>query len=123
MNSDMTIYGSPCQKCGEPSHGARPCRYEGLAEKLLKSLPGEHNMMRAKMQVQSVTKHHGGAETVKMSAVTGKGPFGAEGASEDNTYARYTPSGSVELNVNNPALAGKIEPGKKFYVDFTEAPE
>jgi hypothetical protein len=80
-------------------------------------------MMRAKMQVSSVEQFHGGMEVVKLSAVTGKGSFGPEGESEDNTYARYTPSGKCELSINNPALMGKIKPGMKFYLDFTEAAE
>ncbi len=80
-------------------------------------------LMRAKVQVQSVTKYAHPQETVKMTAVCGKAPFGPAGESEDNTFARFTPSGTVELSITNPDLAGKIKPGQKFYVDFTEAPE
>ena len=49
----------------------------------------------------------------------GDKPFGDKGESEDNTFARFTPSGSLSLTVNNPDLLGKIKPGQKFYVDFT----
>lgn len=80
-------------------------------------------MMRAKMQVQWVEKFNGGSERVKMSYVTGNKPFGPEGESEDNTFARYSPSGSLEITINNPNLAGKITPGQKFYLDFTLASE
>jgi hypothetical protein len=79
-------------------------------------------MMRAKMQVQVVTKQ-GDSESLNMTAVTGKTPFGAQGESEDNTYARYTPSGMVSLSITNPALVGRFTVGQKFYVDFTEATE
>lgn len=79
-------------------------------------------MMRAKMSVQSVSGQGTAQETVSMMAVTSK-PFDAEGNSEDNTYARYTPAGSLSLTINNPALLGKIKVGQKFYLDFTEAPE
>lgn len=61
-----------------------------------------------------------GAETVKMYPVSGDS-FGANGESEDNTYARYTPSGEVRLNITNPDLIGKFKPGQKFYADFTPA--
>lgn len=79
-------------------------------------------MMRAKMQVTGVTPC-GPGEELEMSAVCGDGGFGPEGESEDNTFARFTPSGRVALTVNNPALVGRIRPGMKFYVDFTVVPE
>lgn len=77
-------------------------------------------MMRAKFSVTEV-KTFEGSETVRMMPVTGKEPFGPEGESEDNTYARYTPSGSLELTINNPTLRGKFTRGQTFYADFTEA--
>jgi len=81
--------------------------------------------MRAKMQVQSVTPLDttGQCQTVTMAPVCGNKPFGPNGESEDNTFARYSPSGSLSLTINNPDLAGKLTVGQKFYVDFTEAAE
>lgn len=70
-------------------------------------------VMRAKFQVQSVEKFQYG-EKVKASAVCGGSP-------EDNSFSQATPSGSLELFINNPALIGKVGPGQKFYVDFTLA--
>lgn len=78
-------------------------------------------MMRAKMRVSSVTKQGDSSEALGFTAVTGKDPFGPDGASEDNTYARYTPQGSCALVVNNPELAGKFNVGDTFYLDFTPA--
>jgi len=74
-------------------------------------------MMRAKMKVMAVTSAYEGAEILMMYPVCGQ--LDQDGNSEDNTYARYTPSGSLELTINNPDLRGKIEPGQTFYVDFT----
>jgi hypothetical protein len=74
-------------------------------------------MMRAKMKVESVRSFEG-REDLAMSAVWGDNPFGENGKSEDNTYAKFTPSGSVRLTVNNPDLLGKIKPGQEYYVDF-----
>jgi len=81
-------------------------------------------MMRAKMQVSSVKRLVGAdggvaSEELSFYPVCGTAPFGPNGESEDNTFARYTPSGSVTLAVNNPDLHGKFKPGQKFYVDFT----
>ncbi|QXE85960.1 hypothetical protein KP003_16595 [Geomonas nitrogeniifigens] len=71
------------------------------------------------MQVAAVTEAYQGSEIVKMYPVCGQ--FGKDGESEDNTYARWSPSGSFELQITNPDLVGKIKPGQKFYIDFTEA--
>lgn len=82
-------------------------------------------VMRAKMQVQSVKEvrpwQEDGqlTEELELSAVCGT--FGEMGESEDNTYSRYTPTARLSMTVNNPALFGKIKPGQKFYLDFTEA--
>ncbi len=78
-------------------------------------------MMRAKMQVQSVVPAGAAAESIRMSPVCGSDPFGPNGESEDNTFARYTPAGSLELTINNPDLVGKFSVGQKFYVDFSLA--
>jgi hypothetical protein len=82
-------------------------------------------VMRAKMQVSSVIPLDttGSCQTVTMAPVCGNKPFGPNGESEDNTFARYSPSGSLQLTINNPELTGKIRVGQKFYVDFTEAAE
>jgi len=77
-------------------------------------------MMRAKMKVSSVEATEYG-EVIKAAPVCGDTPFGTNGESEDNTFARFTPSGSLLLTINNPDLLGKIKPGQKFYVDFTLA--
>jgi hypothetical protein len=74
--------------------------------------------MRAKMYVTSVLRS-ASCDTVKMSAVLRSTPYPADGSDEDNTYAKFSPSGQLELTIANPALLGKIEPGTKFYIDFT----
>ena len=52
-------------------------------------------------------------ETVKMSAVVGMGG--------DNTdWAKYTPSGTIEKTIDNPAAQGFFKPGADYYVDFVE---
>lgn len=75
--------------------------------------------MRAKFEVIEV-KRFKGQDLLAAIAVTSK-PFDSAGNNEDNTYAKFSPSGKLELTVANPALVGKIEPGQKFYLDFTPA--
>lgn len=77
-------------------------------------------VMRAKLQVSSVTKHEDGNETLKMHAVAASA-YPDDGSDEDNTYAKYSPSASFEIYIANPALRGQFEQGDKFYVDFTKA--
>jgi hypothetical protein len=75
--------------------------------------------MRAKLQISGVTPSDDGTqEVLEFFAVTGN-PFDSEGLSDDNTYAKWSPSGSLKLTVANPALLGAFAVGEKYYVDFT----
>lgn len=73
--------------------------------------------MRAKMQVQSITKTEW-AEVVAMSAV-----YGGTTNDEDNSFAKTTPNGKIELTIANKELHGVYKPGDTFYVDFTPIPK
>lgn len=78
-------------------------------------------MMRAKMSVREVkpfTPPNVGV-TLSLYAVTSK-PFGPDGESEDNTYAKWTPTANLSMTITNPALADKFAVGDTFYVDFTK---
>lgn len=77
--------------------------------------------MRAKFAVSHVVKHEGGSETVNFTAVSKSGGYPADGSDEDNTFAKWTPSAQCSIQITNPELQGKFEPGQKFYVDFTPA--
>lgn len=73
---------------------------------------------RAKVMVQKVTEHGDAIEVIANPVCSCK-PYGPNGESEDNTFARYTPSGEIKLWINNPDLKDKIKVEQKFYVDFT----
>jgi hypothetical protein len=75
--------------------------------------------MRAKFQVNKV-EQYAESEKVFMNAVARSSAYPADGSDEDNTYAKFSPSGTLELTIANPALRGKVQAGKKFYLDFTE---
>ena len=76
--------------------------------------------MRAKFQLQSVEQFAQGTETLKFTPVSKKSAYPADGLDEDNTYAKFSPSGSLSLTVANPALIVKFKPGETFYLDFTK---
>lgn len=69
--------------------------------------------MRAKLQIESITKT-AWAEELKFHGV-------CSGNKEDNSFAEATPSASLSMQITNKALHGQFKPGDKFYVDFTPA--
>lgn len=74
--------------------------------------------MRAKVRVSSVEKV-GDCELLTFHPVAKSDAYPADGSDENNTYARWSPSGRFELTVANPNLHGKYEVGQEYYVDFT----
>lgn len=38
---------------------------------------------------------------------------------EDVRFQKATPSGRIEMQIDNPAAVAQLVPGKQFYVDFT----
>lgn len=78
-------------------------------------------MMRAKMQVASVTKFGDPVTQINLTfaAVAKNSGYPADGSDEDNTYSKYTPSAELQMTIQNPALLDKFQEGQKFYVNFT----
>lgn len=76
--------------------------------------------MRAKMKVSRVEMFEGG-EVLTFNAVCKTGAYPEDGSDEDNSFAKFTPTAELKMNITNPALHGKFKPGQKFYVDFSPA--
>jgi len=55
------------------------------------------------------------AERIKMNAV------GASDIPEDQHFSKFTPQGSLEIFVTNPAVVGTFEPGEFYYLDIIPA--
>lgn len=72
---------------------------------------------RAKMQCE-VVEDYGWSKKVKLRVV-----YDPTANGEDKNFTKATPSGEVWMTIDNPAASVQFEPGKKYYVDFTEAPE
>lgn len=77
--------------------------------------------MRAKMNLTTVTKGIG-YEVLAFNAVSKAGGYPEDGSDEDNTYAKFSPSASLTIQIANPALLDKFQAGEKYYVDFTPVP-
>lgn len=74
-------------------------------------------MIRGKFVVDHVTRYPGNyAQVVLDARYDSKLP-------EDQRFAEATPCGKIEMTVTVPAVIEAFQPGKVFYVDFTEAPE
>jgi hypothetical protein len=70
--------------------------------------------MRAKFKCNSVTTYESGSITAVLYPVI-------EGSEENKIFWKYTPNGSVELQINNPNAVGFFQPNKEYYLDFTVA--
>ncbi len=69
--------------------------------------------MRAKFTVVSVERNWHGSEKVILSAV-----YSADENSENRAFWTATPSGKLEMVIDNPEVMGRFEPGEEYYLDL-----
>lgn len=78
--------------------------------------------MRAKVRVGSVLPYQSEGvvtqERLVLHGVAKTGSYPADGADEDNTFAKFSPSVTIDMQVANPALIGQFAVGDTFYIDF-----
>lgn len=74
--------------------------------------------MRAKVKITGVEKQGENRERLTFNFPAKDGAYPADGSDEDQQFARFSPSGSLSLDVANPNLIGKFAVGDKFYLDF-----
>jgi len=72
-------------------------------------------IVKAKFRCDTVTRDAHGGEKSKSSAVYDSG------LPEDKVFYEASPSGSLEIYVNNKAVHGFFVPGQAYYLDFTPA--
>lgn len=76
-------------------------------------------MTRAKFRCDAVASNKttaGVTHNITLRPVT-------NGSDENKSFYQYTPAGSIELTVVTQGVADMFEPGKEYFVDFTEAPQ
>lgn len=56
------------------------------------------------------------SETINLHAV-----YSSDPNSDNAQWSKWTPAGSVQMTINNPAAFGAFEPGKEYFLDFTPA--
>lgn len=77
--------------------------------------------MRAKMRVSNIERNSETCETLHFHCVARSDGYPADGSDENNTFAKFSPSGETRIQVMNPNLIGKFEVGEEYYLDFTKA--
>jgi hypothetical protein len=71
-------------------------------------------MVRAKFRVDAIKQWAYGGKTLELSAVYD------DGIEENRRFAKATPSGKMEIQIDNPSAAEFFELGKSYYLDFTK---
>lgn len=72
-------------------------------------------MVRAKFQVTAIKKMHWGVTILELSAVYD------DGIEENRRFAKATPSGKLEMQIDNPPATEFFELGQWYYLDFSKA--
>jgi hypothetical protein len=68
----------------------------------------------AKFKCNSVLNYEG-SKTATLNAVCST-------SDENKDFTKYTPNGRLEISIMNDAVASSFfEPGKEYYLDFTQA--
>lgn len=71
--------------------------------------------VRAKFVVNSIEMYANGYGKVKLMAVYDTT------TPENERFTKATPSGLLEMSIDNPPALEQFKPGQAFYVDFTAA--
>ncbi len=71
--------------------------------------------VRAKFYCNAITPS-GDGHQISLNVV-----YSNDVQSEDGRFTKATPSGSLTMQVDNPAAGIQFEVGKSYYVDFTAA--
>lgn len=77
------------------------------------------NKVRAKFRCESVRPIGGGVVDnstvqVRLSAVT-------DGSEENKVFWKYTPAGTLEMQIDNPPASDLFKEGQEYYIDIQPA--
>lgn len=80
--------------------------------------------MRAKMRINHIDNRsldNYGQQTLYFNPVSKSSGYPEDGSDENNTFAKFSPSGMLSLTIANPALLNQFKEGEEYYLDFTLA--
>lgn len=76
-------------------------------------------MLRLKMVVNTVTRNADQNGDINSEEITASAVYSDKEGSANKQWSKWTPSGQLRFNVNNPDALGKVLPGQFYYVDLT----
>ncbi len=71
--------------------------------------------VRAKFTVTAITERSWGGKEIEFSCQYD------QSIPEDQRFQKATPSGSIRMQIDNPAALEQFKLGKAYYADFTPA--
>ena len=82
--------------------------------------------MRAKLRVTFVLEQFYGKDKAKSGEIlsfcaVGLNKYPENVDDENNSYAKWSPSADLKIQIANPDLWGVFTVGDEYYVDFTKA--
>lgn len=75
--------------------------------------------VKAKFKCQSISGDENN-KNIQMNAVIGYDEKGVR-SDENESWSKYTPSGSLQINITNPDAFNQFEIGKEYYLTFDPA--
>ncbi len=75
--------------------------------------------LRCKMRVERVTRDYDQTGQPMNEHVTLQAVYSNDPESENAKWAKWTPSGKLEITINNPNAFGALTREHEFFVDFT----
>ena len=73
---------------------------------------------RAKFRCNWVKDTGNGSKIVQLGVV-----YSRKDGEENHDFTKATPTGHIEMQIDNPAAAVQFKPLRDYYVEFEEAPE
>ena len=77
---------------------------------------------RAKFKVESITQESYGTDGLRGTTIKMQPVYSDKPDSENKSFWEATPTGSIELSIDNVNATKLFKVGKSYYVDFSEAP-
>ena len=78
---------------------------------------------RCKFHCTSVETNEYGGTIVRLSAVSPSPAADGFAHGEDHAFWTATPTGKIEMQINNPYGSELFQPGADFYLDFALVPK
>lgn len=78
-------------------------------------------MVRAKFKVQSIQDSADTDGKIYSRRVTLAPVYSDDPAHENRAFWQATPTGSIDMWINNPVAFEQFEQGTEYYIDFTRA--